>query len=366
MKSLQLMMMALVAFFISFNSAHAATCPVKEFVGQSASNSTLWHNSSTGVYTWTGVTAWQVTPYTDDPTTTHWSDEMEGVAATTPAEYVFSVKEDGTLGAFGGANITTSLPSGATAWWSLDSGTTGRFAFIGDGTVYATGVTTDYTAITGTKDIVSAGRDLVCAGNSTDNSGLVCSGTNTEKMIALLPSTGNVVSLDVSRYAIAYVLDDGTVHVIVSGKATGAALTALNQFATNAPTSADFVKVRIYGGAGSTPAGIAQKADGSLYIWQSNGALTYTLRSAPGFDVYGHNTDKTYIPQGPSGPITFSDFMIDPYGANSPVGAVIDNGKGLVVNGHTYTTGDAFRWDGSATTVSGVAHYWPVLKASCY
>ena len=359
-----------IALAISLlSTANAATCPVHEFVGQANTNSTVWYDDVTGYYTWTGVAAWQVSPYSDDPTTTHWSDVATGVAAASSAEWFIGTKDNGALGAFG-YNVTTGLPSGASDYWSLDSGNTGRFVGIGDGTVVAWGSTTSYTPITGTYTVVAAGRDLVCAGSDTANVGLVCSGDNTEKMLSLMPTTGNVISVDVSRYIVAYVLDDNTLHIIKSAKATGAALTVLTQFAANAPTTG-VQSVEIYGGAGGSAVGIAWMTDGTATVWQDGGGLTYALKSAPGFEAYGSSGLKSFKPRGPSGEITFvgqPHTDIYAYGNQTAIGAVFADAKGLVLGTHTFAAGDAVRWgDTSISYYPGTtAHYWPRLMNYCY
>lgn len=353
---------------IPINKADAADCPVLGFGGQTNTDAAFYYNDVTGEYTFDADAAWSLSPTSTygDPAGV-WSDDVIGVAASSSQEWVIGIDDAGYLGTFGTALVTTSVPSGEEPYSSPTSGNTGRFAALNNaGEVVVWGTTTGYTPITGSGyTVVSAGRDLVCAASSTANTGITCSGVNTEGMLALLPTTGNVIDLFVSRYFVAYVLDDNTLHVIKSATQTGAKATSLTQFVNNAPTT-DVAEVNLYGGGG-LPVGIAWMTDGTARVWQDGGTLQPALKSAPGFATYGSTSARIFTPQGPDGNITFrSAPVVDIYATTTAViTGVIDDAQGLVNGYTTFAYGDSVRWDGTRSYYMGVYYYWPIRQYAC-
>jgi hypothetical protein len=354
----------LISMIFPINTALAANCPIDHYVGQSATESVLFYDSTAGSYSFVYDAAWGVTPYTTAVGSSAWTDDAIGIANASSSEWVIWVDSSGALQGAGAGNVTTSIPSGSGTYSSPSSGSTGRFSVLdGSGTVVNWGITTNswYTSeptATGFTHL-NVGREIGCAVSDTNSTGVTCYGSYDPNGLissASRPTTGTYKNVAVGRYLV--------LAVDTSGNMTGWGTASTAGFLANMPTTGvESVEVSETGEL----IGVAWMTDGTITIWQDPAkSLQYALRSAPGFSTYGATSDRSYVPEGPSGFITFvSQPKINIYGITSPVGAVIDNPQGLVEGTHTYAYGDAVRWDSARTLYGGVYYYWPRLIDAC-
>lgn len=353
-------------------SANAGNCPVMGFVAQSAGETTLFYNDTAGAYTFVDADGdWKATPYTTLPASVAWTDDFTAVGTgSTSSEWGIGISTSGSLEGFG-SNVTTGIPSGSAPYSSPKSGSTARFSVLNSsGTPVNWGnsanswltsepTTTGFTGL-------DVGRDVGCAVSDVNNTGVTCWGYDLEGMIASAsrPTTGYYQSVAVGRYVIVAVDTSGNVTGWRTTRTASGMITLADQFLANMPTTG--VESVVVNETGSL-VGVAYMTDGTITIWQDNGASLHTaLKSAPGFSTYGTNTDRVYVPEGPTGFLTFrSQPEIDPYSSVSSIGAVVDNPQGLVEGTHTYAYGEALRWDNATTSYGGLTYYWARVIDAC-
>ncbi len=363
--------LSIVGMTFPINTALAANCPVDHFVGQAGTESAVFYDDTAGSYSFVYDAAWGVTPYTTAVASSVWTDDAIGITNSGSAEWVIWVDSSGALQAAGGGSVTSSVPSGSGPYSSPSSGSTGRFSVLnGSGTVVNWGysanswLTSEPTA-TGFTDL-NVGHAIGCAVSDTISTGVTCYGYDIEGMIASAsrPTTGTYSNVAVGRYVVLAVDTSGNMTGWGTTRAASGAMTTVANFLAAMPTTGvESVEVSETGQL----IGVAWMTDGTITIWQDPAqGLQYALRSAPGFETYASTTDRSYVPEGPSGYLTFvSQPKINIYGITSPIGAVINNPQGLVAGTRTFATGDAVRWDSTRTYYSGAYHYWPRLIDAC-
>lgn len=334
-------------FSVLMMSATAdAACPMQAYPSPHTQETILWDTGTPGVHEWRTGYGWSATPYTADPTVQDFYGDFTAVATTsTSIEWSMGINTSGELVTWGGQGVTTGTPSGDEPYLSVATGSTGRMAVTNryrEIEVWGNN-TANFTSVpTGSFNRLGVGRDVGCASNSTTNTGVTCWGVNTEGLVthADIPTTGYYDYIDVGRYAAFAVDVDG--NMVGWGTTRTASNPALVQaFIDNAPTTG--VR-RVQVNEVSTLFGVAWMLDGTVVIWQGNGGLVDVITGAPGWDTYGDNSLKYYIPEGPDGYITWRSLPRIAIQDNGTIAGVINDGQGLIEGSNTYEYGDAYVW----------------------
>lgn len=371
--SAALLPLALLTTAFLPHPAMALNCPVDAFVAQSNAESVLFYDDTAGTFAFVDAdNDWKATPYTTLPASVVWTDDFTAVGTTSnSSEWGLGIDSAGDLEGFG-SNVTTSIPSGSGPYSHPRTGSTGRFSVLnGTGTVVNWGnsanswltsepATTGFTAL-------DVGRDLGCAVSEVNNTGVTCYGYDHEGMNASAsrPTTGYYQDVSVGRYVVVAVDTSNNATGWCTTRAASGYVTKCAQFISNMPTTGvESVEVNETGEL----VGVAYMTDGTITIWQADTAGIHSaLRNAPGFTAYGSTADRVYVPEGPSGYITFvSQPRIAPYSSTSHIAAVIDDPMGLTdTRRGTYAYGDAVRWDNSSYYKGGLYYYEPSLVDAC-